>query len=267
MARLSLIPSKDEFAYFKNNGAYINAGIKRLIGDIAPTAARILNQPIPHNWSDIANRMRIPVVPNNITLKFDGMQGDWAVKQASVVLMNYPLGYRVSEEHALNDMEYVCYSFSPDHFGVHLTYRLLEYSVVNTRDGPAMTWSIYAISEAQLQESGCASYTYLLRSAAPYLRRLFYQFCETAIDAPEDDNDSNPVFPFGLYPAFPFLTGAGGFLQVFTHGLTGMRRHHNYLYLDPILSPQILQGVRIKGIKWQGASFDTSIQLNITTIT
>ncbi|KAL1994699.1 hypothetical protein VTN49DRAFT_2169 [Thermomyces lanuginosus] len=243
----NLLGEPDEFAYFKNNGAYINAGIKRLIGDIAPTAARILNQPIPHNWSDIANRMRIPVVPNNITLKFDGMQGDWAVKQASVVLMNYPLGYRVSEEHALNDMEY--------------------YSVVNTRDGPAMTWSIYAISEAQLQESGCASYTYLLRSAAPYLRRLFYQFCETAIDAPEDDNDSNPVFPFGLYPAFPFLTGAGGFLQVFTHGLTGMRRHHNYLYLDPILSPQIPQGVRIKGIKWQGASFDTSIQLNITTIT
>jgi hypothetical protein len=35
------------------------------------------------------------------------MQGDWKVKQASVALMNYPLEYQISEEHARNDMAYV----------------------------------------------------------------------------------------------------------------------------------------------------------------
>lgn len=143
----------------------------------------------------------------------------------------------------------------------------MQYSSVNTADGPAMTWSIFAISEAQLQESGCAAYTYLLRSGEPYFRPPFYQFSETAEDNYEESDDFNPAFPFGLYPAFPFLTGAGGYLQVFTHGLTGMRSHLDYLFFDPTLPPQISDGVIIKGIKWQGASFEIYIQLEYTTIT
>lgn len=117
-----------------------------------------------------------------------------------------------------------------------------------------------------MQRSGCAAYTYLLRSSEPYLRDPFYQFSETALDKPERHGDSL-AFPFGLYPAFPFLTGAGGFLQAFTHGLTGMRLREDVFYLDPMLPPQIPEGVIIKGIKWQGASFDVSIQLDNTTIT
>ncbi|EED14244.1 maltose phosphorylase, putative [Talaromyces stipitatus ATCC 10500] len=242
-----LLGEPDEFAYFKNNGAYTNAGIKRLLGDIAPAAAKTLNHKIPRNWSRIAEKIRIPIDDkSNITLGFDGMQGDWKVKQASVALLNYPLQYQISEDHTRNDMAY--------------------YSLINTADGPAMTWSIFAISEAQLQESGCAAYTYLLRSGEPYFRQPFYQFSETAVDNYENSDDFNPAFPFGLYPAFPFLTGAGGYLQVFTHGLTGMRPHLDYLFFDPTLPPQIPEGIIVKGIKWQGASFDISIQLDYTTI-
>lgn len=137
---------------------------------------------------------------------------------------------------------------------------------MNTYLGPAMTWSIFSINEAQLQEAGCAAYTYLLRSSEPYLRDPFYQFSETALDKPERDGDSL-AFPFGLYPAFPFLTGAGGFLQAFTHGLTGMRFREDVFYIDPMLPPQIPDGVVIKGLKWHGASFDVSIQPENTTIT
>lgn len=137
---------------------------------------------------------------------------------------------------------------------------------MNTYLGPAMTWSIFSINEAQLQKSGCAAYTYLLRSSGPYLRDPFYQFSETALDKPERDGDSL-AFPFGLYPAFPFLTGAGGFLQAFTHGLTGMRLREDVFYLDPTLPPQIPNGVVIKGLKWQGSSFDVSIQPENTTVT
>jgi hypothetical protein len=128
-----------------------------------------------------------------------------------------------------------------------------------------MTWSIYAISEAQLQQKGCASYTYLQRSSEPYTRGPFFQFSEVLADTALP-GVSNPAFIFGLNPAFPFLTGAGGFLQVFTHGLTGMRPDADAFSLDPVLPPQLARGVHIRGMKWQGAVFDVSIQLENTTI-
>ena len=129
-----------------------------------------------------------------------------------------------------------------------------------------MTWSIYAISEAQLQGKGCAAYTYLQRASEPYTRLPFFQFSEVLSDTALA-GVSNPAFIFGLKPAFPFLTGAGGFLQVFTHGLTGMRPNLDAFTLDPTLPPQLADGVIVKGMKWQCAVFDVSIQLNITTIT
>ncbi|CRG91163.1 hypothetical protein PISL3812_08211 [Talaromyces islandicus] len=242
-----LVGEPDEFAFFKNNGAFTNAGIKMLLGEYGPAAAKVVNKEIPQNWSHIAEKIRIPTnKKSKITLEFDDMPGDWQVKQASVALMNYPLEYRISEDWARNDLDY--------------------YSGMNTYLGPAMTWSIFSINEAQLQKSGCAAYTYLLRSSEPYIRDPFYQFSETALDKPERDGDSL-AFPFGLYPAFPFLTGAGGFLQAFTHGLTGMRFREDVFYLDPMLPPQIPDGVVIKGLKWQGASFDISIHVENTTIT
>lgn len=129
-----------------------------------------------------------------------------------------------------------------------------------------MTWSIYAISEAQLQQRGCAAYTYLQRSSESYIRQPFYQFSETLLDS-EPEGVQNPAFIFGLNPAFPFLTGAGGYLQVFTHGLTGMRPNADAFYLDPTLPPQLANGVEIRGMKWQNASFDVVIEMNNTTIT
>ena len=129
-----------------------------------------------------------------------------------------------------------------------------------------MTWSIYAIAEAQLQQKGCATYTYLQRSSEPYIRKPFLQFSETMLDS-ELPGVDNPAFLFGLNPAYPFLTGAGGFLQVFTHGLTGMRPNIDAFYLDPMLPPQLPDGIRIKGMKWQGAVFDVTIKLEYTTVT
>lgn len=129
-----------------------------------------------------------------------------------------------------------------------------------------MTWSIYAISEAQLQQKGCASYTFMQRSSESYIRQPFYQFSETMLDS-EPEGVDNPAFIFGLNPAFPFLTGAGGYLQYFTHGLTGMRPNAEAFYLDPILPPQLPGGIEVKGMKWQNASFDVTIEMETTTIT
>ncbi|UKZ78628.1 hypothetical protein TrVFT333_006374 [Trichoderma virens FT-333] len=237
----------DEFAYNINNGAYTNVGIKQLLGDWAPSAANRLNLEVPKNWSYISQNMYIPYNEmEKIIIEFDGMDGTWMTKQASTGLIHYPLQFQFSDTQARNDVAY--------------------YSSVNTADGPAMTWSIYAISEAQLQQKGCAAYTYLQRSSESYIRQPFYQFSETQLDTQAPGVD-NPAFIFGLNPAFPFLTGAGGFLQVLTHGLTGMRPNINSFYLDPMLPPQLSDGIQIKGMKWQNATFDLAIEMHNTTIT
>ncbi|UKZ52828.1 hypothetical protein TrVGV298_006615 [Trichoderma virens] len=236
----------DEFAYNINNGAYTNVGIKQLLGDWAPSAANRLNLEVPKNWSYISQNMYIPYNEmEKIIIEFDGMDGTWMTKQASTGLIHYPLQFQFSDTQARNDVAY--------------------YSSVNTADGPAMTWSIYAISEAQLQQKGCAAYTYLQRSSESYIRQPFYQFSETQLDTQPPGVD-NPAFIFGLNPAFPFLTGAGGFLQVLTHGLTGMRPNINSFYLDPMLPPQLPDGIQIKGMKWQNATFDLAIEMHNTTI-
>ncbi|KAI5460919.1 Six-hairpin glycosidase-like protein [Mariannaea sp. PMI_226] len=242
-----MLAEPDEFAYHINNGAFTNAAIKQLLGDWAPAAARLLHLDVPQNWSHISDNMYIPYNPESqIIIEFDGMDGNWEVKQASVGLINYPLGFQLSKAQARHDVAY--------------------YSSVNTADGPAMTWSIYAISEAELQQKGCAAYTYIQRSSEPYVRAPYYQFSETRSDT-QLPGVSNPAFIFGHKPAFPFLTGAGGFLQVFTHGVTGMRPNLDAFYLDPMLPPQLPSGVTVKGMKWQGAVFDVSIGPETTTVT
>ncbi|KAL6852094.1 carbohydrate-binding module family 32 protein [Trichoderma novae-zelandiae] len=237
----------DEFAYNIDNGAFTNVGIKQLLGSWAPSAARRLNVEVPKNWSRIAQNMYIPYdEKEKIIIEFDGMDGAWMTKQASTGLIHYPLQFQLSEEQARNDIAY--------------------YSSVNTADGPAMTWSIYAISEAQLQRKGCAAYTYLQRSSESYIRKPFYQFSEAQLDT-QPPGVENPAFIFGLNPAFPFLTGAGGFLQVLTHGLTGMRPSADAFYLDPMLPPQLPDGIKVRGMKWQNASFDVFIEMDYTTVT
>ncbi|KAL7940181.1 glycoside hydrolase family 65 protein [Trichoderma barbatum] len=237
----------DEFAYNINNGAYTNVGIKQLLGKWAPSAAHQLNLEVPKNWSQIAQNIYIPYDEKaNVIIEFEGMDGTWMTKQASTGLIHYPLQFQFSDTQARNDVAY--------------------YSSINTVDGPAMTWSIYAISEAQLQQKGCAAYTYLQRSSESYIRQPFYQFSETQLDSQPQGVD-NPAFIFGLNPAFPFLTGAGGFLQVLTHGLTGMRPNADAFYLDPMLPPQLSDGLHIRGMKWQNATFDVVIETHNTTIT
>ena len=135
----------------------------------------------------------------------------------------------------------------------------LQYAARYSPLGPQMTYSAHAIGEAELQESGCAAYTYMLQASEPYIRQPFYQFSELMTD----DASLNG----GTEPAFPFLTGHGGWLQIFTHGLTGFRARLDVIYLDPSLPPQLSDGgVQVTGMKWQGAVFDVNIQLKETTI-
>lgn len=248
---------QDEDAIQVNNGAYTNTVIKLLLGSWGPAAARLLNIPIPRAWKDIAEAIPIPLnTDGNLIEEYTGMPGDIKIKQADVVLINYPLDYQISTQIARNNLEYV--SWSAERLKYYTNW-FVKYALRNSPTGPQMTWSTHSISEAQLQIAGCAAYTYLLYSIVPYVRPPFFQFSELI----EDDASKNG----GTEPAFPFLTGHGGYLQIFTHGLTGMRPHVDALYLDPTLPPQLGDGgVQVKGVKWRGAVFDIDIQLDRTNI-
>lgn len=99
----------------------------------------------------------------------------------------------------------------------------------------------------------------MLYGSQPYLRQPYYQFSEQIID----DYFSNG----GTNPAFTFLTGHGGFLQVATHGFTGFRHREDAFYLDPSITPQFSEGLEVKGMKFHGGVFDVNIGLKETTIT
>jgi hypothetical protein len=73
--------------------------------------------------------------------------------------------------------------------------------------------------------------------------------------------------PHSGAPALTFTTGSGGFIQVFTHGLTGLRLREDRISLDPMLPPQMKDGVTVTGLDWQGRTFDIAIGADRTTVT
>lgn len=133
-----------------------------------------------------------------------------------------------------------------------------QYSNRQSSDGPAMTYSAFAISRNAVSISGCAVYTSWLKSTLPYLRAPFYQFSEQTID----DYDLNG----GTNPAYPFLTGHGGALQVVPFGLLGVRTDQDMLYIDPSLPPQVPY-VKVRDIYYAGAGLRTTMNQTHTNIT
>jgi hypothetical protein len=124
-----------------------------------------------------------------------------------------------------------------------------------------MSDAIHAVDSAQIGEPGCATKTYLDRSIEPFVRDPFAQFAEARGDK------AGAQDPLAGSPAYDFLTGAGGFTQVFTYGLTGFRWRADGVYLDPMLPPQLSGGVTLTGLHWQGRSFDVHIGASTTTVT
>ena len=138
--------------------------------------------------------------------------------------------------------------------------RTLDYYAQRTDpEGPAMTDSVHSVDAAATGEPGCSAYTYMERSVRPFMRE-FGNFSE-ARGEKAGAND-----PLSGSPAQDFLTGKGGFLQTFTHGLTGQRLREGKLKLDPMLPPQLKDGVTLKGLHWQGRTYDVSLGAHSTTV-
>jgi hypothetical protein len=117
--------------------------------------------------------------------------------------------------------------------------------------GPAMTDAIHSIDASALNAPGCSAYTYMLRSYEPFLRPPYDQFAETRT---------------GPNTGFNFLTGIGGFMQVFEYGYSGLRFTPTAVELDPSLSPQ-LSGITLNNLQWQGRTFTVAIGPQSTKVT
>src|SRR3954453_57333 len=108
------------------------------------------------------------------------------IKQADVTLLSYPWENAQSPAITRADLDYYVPRTDPD--------------------GPSMTDAIHSILASQLGIPGCSSYAFTKRSVDPFMRGPYEQFSESRTGG-----------------AFTFTTDAGGFVQEFLYGNSGMR--------------------------------------------
>jgi trehalose/maltose hydrolase-like predicted phosphorylase len=193
----------------------------------AGQAAGLVGETADPRWERVAAGLRVPLV-DGVHPEFEGYKGD-TVKQADVVMLAYPWENPQSAEVTRADLGFYVPRTDPA--------------------GPAMTDSVHSILTSQLNEPGCAAFTFTRRSVDPFMRAPFDQFAEA--------RDGG---------AFTFLTGAGGFLQEFVYGYSGMRLRDSAVVVDPSLPPQ-LSGVALHRLTWRGRVFDVAIHRDRTTVT
>ncbi len=233
------VAGPDEYSNGVNDGVYTNAVAATALRD-ATQAAQLLGESAPAQWTTIADHLRMPFdSQRQVFLQYDGYNGS-LIKQADTVLLLYPVEWPMSAQVAASTLDFYAERTDPD--------------------GPAMTDSVHAVDAAEIGEPGCATHTYLMRAIKPFVRDPFAQFAEARGSKPGSQD------PLAGAPAFNFLTGEGGFLQVFTNGLTGLRWRADRVHLDPMLPPQLGGGVTLKGLHWQGRTFDVSVGPNSTTV-
>ncbi|WP_374215164.1 glycosyl hydrolase family 65 protein [Streptomyces longispororuber] len=238
------VAGPDEYSNGVDDGVYTNAVAATSLRAAAKAARLVGERPDPA-WTDIAGRLRIPYdARRKVFLQYAGydIAHGRDIKQADAVLLLYPLDWRPMPKGAA--------AATLDYYAAH-----------TDRDGPAMTDSVHAVAAAGIGEPGCSTYTFLERASRPFFRAPFGTFSESR-GAKAGAGDA-----LAGSPAQDFLTGKGGFLQVFTHGLTGMRlRDGDVVRLDPMLPPQLAKGVTVKGLQWRGRTYDVAIGAERTTV-
>ncbi|MER5358061.1 discoidin domain-containing protein [Streptomyces sp. NPDC002785] len=233
------VAGPDEYSNGVTDGVFTNAVAATALRN-ATRAAQLLGHPAPAEWTRVANGLRIPYDPKRkLFLQYAGYNGS-TIKQADTVLLIYPLEW---------PMEPGARAATLDYYAAH-----------TDPDGPAMTDSVHAIAAAAIGAPGCATYTYLQRAVRPFMRGPYALFSEArGAKAGAQDLLSGA-------PAQDFLTGKGGFLQVFTHGLTGLRLREDGVRLDPLLPPQLGKGVTLTGLRYRGRTYDIAIGPLTTTV-
>lgn len=229
----------DEYSNGVDDAVFTNA-VAAISLRNAKAAATELGKQVPVEWTTIADNLRMPFdEAQQVFMQYDGYDGS-VIKQADTVLLLYPLEWPMTNAVATNTLDYYTERTDPD--------------------GPAMTDAVHAIAAAAIGKPGCSTNTYLMRSIRPFVRDPFGQFAEAR------GEKAGAADPLAGSPALHFLTGSGGFAQVFTNGLTGFRWRGDRLHVDPLLPPQLPGGIKITGAQWQGRTLDITVGPDATTL-
>lgn len=214
---IDVMTDADEYYMFVADGSFTATAVSTAL-EFAAESRRKQGIHLESDWLHKVEHIAMPTSEDGVVLEFQGMQNDVFPKQADIILSHYPYDYKRN--------------FSLEKYRTVMDY----YSVRTDPHGPAMTWGLYGIAANSLATSGCAFWTYLVKSFQPYIRSPWYQYSEQ-----QDDNPGipDPLTGNDINPAFPFLTGHGELLQIFTAGFLGLRVTHRNLVINPALPPQL----------------------------
>eukprot|EP00012_Vannella_robusta_P002130 CAMPEP_0206182492 /NCGR_PEP_ID=MMETSP0166-20121206/94_1 /ASSEMBLY_ACC=CAM_ASM_000260 /TAXON_ID=95228 /ORGANISM="Vannella robusta, Strain DIVA3 518/3/11/1/6" /LENGTH=516 /DNA_ID=CAMNT_0053597205 /DNA_START=330 /DNA_END=1880 /DNA_ORIENTATION=- len=201
----------DESAGRVNNSVYTNS-IAALSLTNAISVLEMLGEAPPAAWSNIANNLLIPF---DTTLQghpeYEGYNGEM-INQADTILMQYPLGIKMSEAVAHNDLSY--------------------YQKKTRKNGYFTGDNAYSIAWLALNEydSGVQQY----RRSFSHIRGPFDVWWEKVRGGHSH-----------------FITGAGGFLQNFIFGFGGIRILTDTLMIDPVGLPDA-DGYLFRHVDYKG---------------
>ncbi|XP_008157850.2 protein-glucosylgalactosylhydroxylysine glucosidase [Eptesicus fuscus] len=217
----------DEYHSGVNNSVYTNVLVQNSLR-FAAALARDLGRPVPSRWLAVADKIKVPFdLKRNFHPEFDGYEPGEEVKQADVVLLGYPVPFSLSPQVRRRNLE--------------------VYEAVTSPQGPAMTWSMFAVGWMELKDA---------RRAGDLLGRSFANITEPFKVWTENADGSGAV---------NFLTGMGGFLQAALFGFTGFRITRAGVTFDP-MCPAGVSGVRVSGICYQGHKLDFSFSEGAVTV-
>jgi len=203
----------DEYSWPVDNSGYTNAVAQIALQFAAEAAGELGYYGKPYNdFKYRASRLRIPESRNpppgrpdlagGYHPEYEGFPKKPAhpmAKQADTILLAYPLGVIEPSPMVSNDLDF--------------------YERITDPNGPAMTWSMFAIGWFGVKD--------FMRSRHHFRR-----------------GHANAQPPFGVWTEYPrgaggfpgcvnFLTGAGGFLHSVVFGTSGLRLRRGGLHFDP----------------------------------
>ncbi|XP_066467270.1 protein-glucosylgalactosylhydroxylysine glucosidase isoform X1 [Tiliqua scincoides] len=210
----------DEYHSAVDNSVYTNTIAQKSL-DFAVDLGSQLQIPFPEEWKEIGKKIKVPFDQSrHYHPEYDGYCPGEQVKQADVVLLGFPVMYPMEPEVRRNDLE--------------------MYEPVTDPQGPAMTWSMFAVGWLELKET---------ERAQQQLSKCFGNITEPFKIWVENSDGSGAV---------NFLTGMGGFLQAILFGYTGFRITKKRLNFDPVC-PDNTNELKITGVCYLGNKLNLTL--------
>ena len=218
---INKVMDPDENHYDVNNSCFTNAAA-RLNLLFAIEASAKLGKKTESKWIVVSQGIEIPFDEElRYHPEFDGYTQGTRIKQASVVLLGYPLGEKMDDDVREND--------------------IVEYEKC-TNKGPGMTYSMYSIGMLELGKTDLAEK--LFKVQFKNLRPPFRIWNE---------------YPSAVNQACTnFLTAVGGFLQSLLYGYLGIRVLENCIQISPNLLPDCSQA-RYTGVTYCSERFNVHV--------